>query len=400
MTIDKNKSSLLIWLLAAVTCLGPLTMDIYLPAFPSVMTGLHTNATMVQFTLTAWLLGFSLGQVFAGTVSDVIGRRKPLVWSLVIFALSTVACSLATDIYLLIIFRFIGGLAASAASVVCRAVAADVYQGALLTKILSTIMIIQGIAPVVAPIIGATLLIAFPWEAIFVFLSIVITLVILLVFFNYRETLAEEKRVKGDFKNILHIFYLLSTHKEFVTLCFLQFMVYSSLFAYLSGMPFILQGIYGFTPQEFSWFFAIVGIGMMVFGKITSLMVSFVKEKTMLLGALCQGVAFALLFFLGVYLDWNVFLTLFFLFLSQVSLPMISATSFSLALAKQGQYAGSASALLGFYANIAGAMVAPLVSIAGEKTAMPTAVIIFTVEVAALLLYFYYHRISKGVNHE
>lgn len=400
MTIDKNKSSLLIWLLAAVTCLGPLTMDIYLPAFPSVMTGLHTNATMVQFTLTAWLLGFSLGQVFAGTVSDVIGRRKPLVWSLVIFALSTVACSLATDIYLLIIFRFIGGLAASAASVVCRAVAADVYQGALLTKILSTIMIIQGIAPVVAPIIGATLLIAFPWEAIFVFLSIVITLVILLIFFNYRETLAEEKRVKGDFKNILHIFYLLSTHKEFVTLCFLQFMVYSSLFAYLSGMPFILQGIYGFTPQKFSWFFAIVGIGMMIFGKITNLMVSFVKEKTMLLGALCQGVAFALLFFLGVYLDWNVFLTLFFLFLSQVSLPMISATSFSLALAKQGQYAGSASALLGFYANIAGAMVAPLVSIAGEKTAMPTAVIIFTVEVAALLLYFYYRRISKGVNHE
>ena len=372
---SNNENVFLITLLALICSLGPLATDMYLPAFPEITQYFSTTPSMVQLTITTWLIGLAVGQILAGPLSDIYGRQKPLILVLVVFTISVIACIFSPSIELFIFVRLIGGFAASSALVISRAIASDIYSGTMLTKFLSTVMIIQGIAPIIAPVAGGQLLRFFPWTSVFVILMIAGFVIIALSIFKYKESLPVEKRIHGNLSQVLKIFFSLCVRPYFASLCAIQFFIFCSLFAYISGMPFILQGIYGFSPQEFSFVFAFVGIGMMFFGKL-------------FLG-LCQGSFFVILFLIGVLLDFNIYILIALLLLSETSLAITASTSFSLAMQSQKKVAGSASALLGFFSNISGSLIAPIVGIGGGTTAVPTALVIALAELIALGIFIF-----------
>ncbi len=388
---DKPADSrrLLIILLASVAAIGPLATDMYLPAMPEIVEAFSTTPSMVQLTITTWLLGMAFGQVIAGPLSDIYGRRMPLIAGLGVLALTMAACTAAPNVHSLIALRLAGGFAASSALVVSRAIASDIYRGTMLTKFLATVMIIQGIAPIIAPVLGGQLLRFSPWEGIFALLTAITAAVLLIAVCKYEESLPVEKRLKGDFKHVLKVFGGLCARPYFASLCAIQFFVFTSLFAYISGMPFVLQGIYGFTPQEFSFVFAIVGIGMMVMGKITGALTGRISDMKLMYGGLIQGTVFGILFLIGLLLDLNIYVLIAFMLLSEISLANIAATSFSLAMRAQKKVAGSASALLGFFSMISGGLIAPVVGIGGGTTALPTGIAIAASELLALGVYLF-----------
>lgn len=388
---DKAADSrrLLIILLASVAAIGPLATDMYLPAMPEIVEAFSTTPSMVQLTITTWLLGMAFGQVIAGPLSDIYGRRMPLIAGLGVLALTMAACTAAPNVHSLIALRLAGGFAASSALVVSRAIASDIYRGTMLTKFLATVMIIQGIAPIIAPVLGGQLLRFSPWEGIFALLTAITAAVLLIAVCKYEESLPVEKRLKGDFKHVLKVFGGLCARPYFASLCAIQFFVFTSLFAYISGMPFVLQGIYGFTPQEFSFVFAIVGIGMMVMGKITGALTGRISDMKLMYGGLIQGTVFGILFLIGLLLDLNIYVLIAFMLLSEISLANIAATSFSLAMRAQKKVAGSASALLGFFSMISGGLIAPVVGIGGGTTALPTGIAIAASELLALGVYLF-----------
>lgn len=377
----------LIALLAMICSLGPLATDMYLPALPEITVDFSTTPSIVQLTITSWLIGLAIGQIIAGPLSDIFGRAKPLLIGLIFFTLSSIGCIFAPSIELFILARLIGGFAASSALVVSRAIASDIYSGTMLTKFLSTVMVIQGIAPIIAPVIGGQLLKYFSWTIVFIILALTSLCIILLSYFKYTESLPTEKRIKCNLFKVTKIFFSLCTRPYFASLCAIQFFIFCSLFAYISGMPFILQGIYGFTPQEFSFVFATVGIGMMFFGKLTNILAGRIPDDKLLFWGLCQGVIFGILFLSGILLNLNIYILILFLLLSETSLAITASTSFSLAMQSQKKVAGSASALLGFFSNISGALIAPVVGIGGGTTALPTALVIAGSEIIALLIF-------------
>lgn len=384
-----NENVFLITLLALICSLGPLATDMYLPAFPEITQYFSTTPSMVQLTITTWLIGLAVGQILAGPLSDIYGRQKPLILGLVVFTISVIACIFSPSIELFIFARLIGGFAASSALVISRAIASDIYSGTMLTKFLSTVMIIQGIAPIIAPVAGGQLLRFFPWTSVFIILMLAGLIIIALSIFKYKESLPVEKRIRGNLSQVLKIFFSLCARPYFASLCAIQFFIFCSLFAYISGMPFILQGIYGFSPQEFSFVFAFVGIGMMFFGKLTNILTDRIPDSKLLFFGLCQGSFFGILFLIGVLLDFNIYILIALLLLSETSLAITASTSFSLAMQSQKKVAGSASALLGFFSNISGSLIAPIVGIGGGTTAVPTALVIALAELIALGIFLF-----------
>lgn len=382
-----NAGKFLIILLAAVSAIGPLSTDMYLPAFPQICTDLGMSASYIQFTLTAWLIGLACGQVITGPLSDVFGRKKPLVAGIIIFTITTASCAFVESIKIFILLRLIGGFAAAAALVVSKAIASDLYEGSLLTKFLSTVMVIQGLAPILAPVIGGQLLVFFTWRSVFTLLTIIGAVIALLGIFRYKESLLPENRIDAHIMTVLKVFVDLCRDHYFAGISMVQFFIFSALFAYISGMPFILQNVYGFSPQQFSIVFAVVGIGMAIAGQITNILAGRVKDEKLLFAGLMQSFIFSIVFLVGILQNWNIYILLAALLLTETGLPSASAASFSLAMRGHGKAAGSVSALLGFFSTISGGIIAPVVGIAGPNTALPTAITIFVCETIAMIAF-------------
>lgn len=396
MTTNQNSNNILVALLASICAIGPLATDMYLPALPQMTMDFNTSASVIQLTLTAWLIGLAVGQILAGPLSDIFGRTKPLLAGLLFFVLSSIFCTISPSIELFILARLIGGFAASSALVVSRAIASDIYKGTMLTKFLATVMIIQGLAPIIAPVIGGQLLRFFHWNSIFIILTLFGIAIIALSIFKYRETLPVDKRLKADISHISKVFLSLCSRPYFASLCAIQFFIFCSLFAYISGVPFMLQGIYEFSPQEVSLVFAIIGTGMIIAGKITNILAGRIADEKLLYIGLCQGLFFGILFLVGLILQLHIYVLIILLLLAQTALPLTASTSFSLAMRTQKKVAGSASALLGFFSNISGAIVAPIVGLGGTTTAIPTALVIAIANCLALLVFLCISR--KHIN--
>lgn len=375
-------------ILGSLSAFGPLSLDMYLPAFPVIADELHTSASLVQFSLTACLLGLALGQLFAGPISDVRGRRKPLLIGLIVYAAASLLCAFAPSIWSLILLRFVQGAAGSAGIVISRAVVRDMYSGSELTKFFSLLMLINGAAPILAPIAGGQLLRVAPWEGVFYVLCLIGLLMFFVVLFGLPETLPHARRSKGGLGNTLRTFKGLLGDRLFMGYALPQGLVSAAMFAYISGSPFVLQDYFGVSAQTFSLMFAINGVGIIIAGQMTGRLAGRISETKLLVTGLTLaavgGVTLLLTILTGASLA--VFLPPLFVIVSCVGI--VSTTSFALSMQNQGKNAGSASALIGVLSFIFGGLVAPLVGIGGSQTAVPMGVVIAIADVGAILCYF------------
>lgn len=376
-------------ILGSLSAFGPLSLDMYLPAFPVLAEDFHTSTSLVQFSLTACLLGLSLGQLFAGPLSDVRGRRKPLLIGLIVYAVASLLCVFAPSIWSLILLRFIQGAAGSAGIVISRAVVRDLYSGSELTKFFSLLMLINGSAPILAPIAGGQLLRIVPWQGVFYVLALIGVAMFFIVLFGLPETLPTERRSKGGLTNMFMTFRGLISDRLFMGYALSQGLVMAAMFAYISGSPFVLQDIFGVSAQTFSLLFATNGLGIIIAGQVTGRLAGRISETRLLVTGLglaaLGGVTLLVTILVGAGL--SVFLPPLFVVVSCVGI--VSTSSFSLSMQNQGKNAGTASALIGVLSYIVGGIVAPLVGIGGSQTAVPMGIIIAVADVGAILCYFF-----------
>ncbi|MEK3910006.1 MAG: multidrug effflux MFS transporter [Candidatus Pristimantibacillus sp.] len=389
MNIEKKKRNQLRFalLLGTFSALGPFTIDMYLPSFPEIVAQFGTTASLVQLSLTACLLGLGLGQLVMGTLSDVHGRRKPLLICMILYLAASFTCALAPNIEFFIVVRFLQGFAASAGIVISRAIVRDVYNGHELTKFFSLLMLVSNLAPLVAPVVGSGIISFTTWVGVFVVLGLIGIFLSIMTTWKLDETLPVEQRVPSNFMQVLRNFKSLLKDPQFAGYALAQGIMIAGVFAYVSGTPFIYQNIYGASPQLFAILFGSNGISLIIGSQIVGRLTHRVSERSFLLtGLLLAGCSSAAVLIAALVHGplWALVIPLFFFV---ASIGMTATASFSLAMEHQSHVAGSAAALLGLIPFILGAVVSPLVGIAGEHTAVPLGVIILSTSVIALLAY-------------
>ncbi len=395
--LKKTKRLQMACVLGLFAAIGPLSIDMYLPSFPALAVDLQSSTSVVQLSLTACLLGMALGQLWLGPLSDQRGRRVPLILSLSIYCLSSIICASASSIWMLILLRFIQGMSGAGGMVISRAIVRDLYSGSELTKFFSLLMLINGAAPILAPIVGGQLLQFTSWHGVFIVLGILGLLMVLAAFFGVQETLVTENRSKGGLSQTLRTFKGLLKDRVFMGYVLAQGFVSASMFAYISGSPFVIQTIFGASAQTFSFIFAVNGCGIILASQVTGRLAGRIKEKSLLLIglgiALSGGLLLILMLAFGVGLPG----ILPALFLVVSSVGVVSTTCFSLAMESQGKTAGSASALLGLMPFILGSIMAPLVGIGNGQSAWPMGIIILSCQIIAVMAYFLLSsRSSRG----
>ncbi|MGC8230154.1 multidrug effflux MFS transporter [Pseudobacillus badius] len=377
----------MIVLLGSLSAFGPLSVDMYLPALPILANDLHASASVAQLSLTAFLIGLAAGQVVAGPLSDANGRRKPLMAGLVIFTAASVLCVIMPSIWGLIAMRFVQGTAAAAGIVISRAVIRDLYSGSELTKFFALTMLVNGVAPIAAPVIGGQLLSFVSWPGVFGVLAIVGAITLFAVFAGMPETLAAERQSAGGIKQTLSTFKLLMTDKVFMGYCLVQGFVMAAMFAYIAGSPFVLQDFFGLSPQAFSLCFAVNGLGIVVATQITGQLAGKIGESALLKAGLVMALGGSALMLLMLAIEAHLIAVLIPLVFAVSSVGVVSTTCFSLAMNNKEQTAGSASAFLGLMPYIFGALAAPLAGIGAGSTTLPMGIIMAGCHLAAVFSY-------------
>lgn len=374
-------------ILGTLSAFGPLSLDMYLPALPTLAADFQSSTSYAQLSLTACMVGLALGQLLAGPLSDVRGRRTPLIAGLFLYTIASILCLVSPTMGSFVVLRFIQGVAGAAGIVISRAVVRDVYDGPELTRFFSLLMLINGVAPIAAPIIGGLLLEYTSWRGVFILLSLIGVLTLLAVIFGLGETLPADRRSSGGLKQTLITFRQIASNRLFMGYALTQGLVGAGMFAYISGSPFVLQKIYGISPQMFSLCFAINGLGIILASQIAGRLAGKVSETRLLLAGLIVAALGGTSLFIAILAEGNLISILIPLFLVVSSVGLVNTASFALAMANQSKSAGSASALIGVMTFMFGGIVAPLVGLGGEGTAVPMGIVILCADLGAVLIY-------------
>jgi MFS transporter, DHA1 family, multidrug resistance protein len=382
-TVPTRRRLPLVLVLGFLSALGPLTIDMYLPSLPKITEDLHATAASVQLTLTGTLIGLALGQLLVGPLSDAFGRRLPLLAGIGVHVLASVLCVIAPNLAVLGTLRVLQGLGAAAAAVVALAVVRDLYDGLAAAKLLSRLMLVIGVAPILAPTIGGQVLRWSSWHGVFVVLTVVGVAIMTATALILPETLPPAARRNGGVAGTLRDYGRLFTDRVYVGLILVAGLAMAALFAYVSGSSFVFQDQYGMSEQQFAFVFAGGAVGLIAATQFNVRLLRRFTPQQILGGALLAGVAGGLVLLVlattGIGGLVGVLIPLWFV-LAMVGLAMPNAPA--LALSRHGEAAGTAAALLGAVQFGVGALAAPLVGMLGVG-ASAMAVVVFGGMVAA-----------------
>ncbi|GGX66797.1 multidrug effflux MFS transporter [Streptomyces fructofermentans] len=365
--------------LGGLTAVPPLSMDMYLPALPDVTDALHASAATVQLTLTACLAGMALGQLVVGPMSDRWGRRRPLIAGLLVYVAATAVCALAPTVELLVAFRLLQGLAGAAGIVIARAVVRDLYDGVDMARFFSTLMLISGVAPIIAPLIGGQVLRVTDWRGVFHVLTVVGVVLTASVWRLLPETLPPARRHGGGVGEALRAMRGLLADRVFTGYMLTGGFAFAALFAYIAASPFVIQEIYGASPQTYGVLFGVNSVGLVIVGQVNGkILVGRVSLDRVLaagLAVVTAASAALLAMSAGVFGEVGLFPVAAGLFVLMSAMSLCMPNTNALALMRTRHAAGSASALLGTCSFLIGAIASPLVGVAGERTAVPMAAV-------------------------
>ncbi len=385
MTTTSRPPLRLLLLLGALSAFGPLCIDMYLPGLPQLRDDLDASALEVGLTLTGCLAGLALGQLVAGPLSDARGRRPVVLAGLVAFTAASLACALAPSAWTLAGLRIVQGFTGSAGIVASRAMVRDEYEGSAAAHVFSLLLLVNGAAPILAPVVGGQLLLVVDWRGVFVVLAGIGALLLVASLAALPETLPPQRRRTGGLADTRAAFGRLAHDRGFLAYAFGCGFAFAAMFAYISGSPFVLEDIYGVSPQVFSVLFAVNALGIVGAGRLNAVLLRRGHEPAALLrrGLLVHGaggVALLVVVLTDVVGLPGVLPSLF-LVVSMIGMVLPNATA--LALAGHPDDAGSAAGLLGVLQYAIGALCAPLVGVAGEGTAVPMAAVIAVLALAA-----------------
>ena len=386
--ISARRRTIYILLLGALTALGPFTIDLYLPAFPLLESDFQTTAAAIQLTLTGTMIGFAIGQLVVGPLSDKVGRRIPLISVTALHVLASVAAALAPDLILLGTARVFMGIGAAAGGVVAMAIVRDLFGGRRLVVMLSRLALVSGVAPVVAPLLGSALLAVMDWRGIFVVLACYGGAMLVCGLFLIPETLPKERRQDRGSSTILQRYKSVFSDRVFIGVLVIGGMTFSGLFSYLSASSFLFQQTHGLNAQQYGWLFAANSVGLVIGVQAASRLAARFGPQWVLAfstsALLLSGLAIIVTDQLGLGL-WGTVIPLF-LFMTSCgfTFPCVQV----LALDRHGKAAGTAASVLGACNNGVAAIISPVVFLvagSGDVTATTMASVMVGCAVLGIL---------------
>ncbi len=377
----------MIVVLGVLVALGPLTIDMYLPALPKIADDLSVSSSVVQLTLTGTLAGLALGQLIVGPLSDSLGRRRPLMAGIILHMAASVACMLAANLVVLGLARVVQGIGAAAAMVVAIAVVGDLFADSAAATVLSRLMLVLGVAPVVAPSLGAAVLLHGSWHWVFTALVVLAGALLLVAALALPETLPPSHRRPLAVRGIAATYVELLRDARFVILVLVAALGMSGLFAYIAGASFVLQGVYGLDQQAFALVFGAGAVALIGATQFNVVLLKRFSPQVITLWALAAALLAA-----GVFVGLSVahvgglagFVVPVWGILCAMGLVIPNAPA--VALSRHPDAAGTAAALLGAAQFGLGAAVAPLVGLLGNDELALATVMAASALVALLAL--------------
>lgn len=390
----------LVLVLGALSAMGPLTIDAYLPALPQLTADMAATDAQAQLTITGLLVGLGLGQLVIGPLSDAVGRRKPLLFGLAAHGVMSLLCSLAPSVTMLAVTRTLQGVGGAAVAVVAMAIVRDLFTGVRAAQLLSRLMLVVGVAPILAPSLGSALLSVTSWRGIFVVLAGVAVALFVLALVALPETLPPVRRRAGTIGDSLRGYAGLFRDPLFVVMVLVSGLMFATLFAYISGAPFILQELFSLTPQQFGLAFSANAIGLVVMTQLNPLLIRRTSPVTVLFAAVVVSFAGSVALLLTSLTGFGGllgFMVPIWFIVAAAGLAFPNAPA--IALNRHGEAAGSAAALLGAAQFMIGGLIAPLVGALSNGTPVPMAAVILGTSGLALLLLAMARRSLSSVSY-
>lgn len=370
---------------AAVMAIGPLSIDMYLPSLPALQAHFATDTESTQLTLSAYFIGLAIGQLIYGPVSDRFGRRKPLLFGLALYSLVSLACAYAPSMHALALLRFLQALGGCAGMVITRAMVRDLYPPQEMARVLSTLVLIMGVAPILAPLIGGQIFLLFGWQAIF----LLMTLYSLLCFFGI-FALPETSKTRSEalqLGGVIAAYMRFLRHRRFMGYALAGGVAQAGMFAYISGSSFIFINVYGVAPAHFGWLFGANALGLITAAQVNSYVLTRYRSEYVLRMALLANACFGAALLINALTGFGGLIGIMIpLFCGMSSLGFSFPNSTAGAMAPFGDRAGMAAALLGTLqfgiAAISGSIVGRLF----DGTAVPMAAVICVCAISARIL--------------
>ncbi|MFJ6937589.1 multidrug effflux MFS transporter [Streptomyces sp. NPDC101132] len=377
----------MVLVLGALSAFGPLSLDMYLPGLPQLAGEFGAAASDAQLTLTACLLGLALGQLAGGPLADAFGRRRPLLWGLAGYALASLLCAFAPSVEALTGLRFVQGLAGGFGIVISRAVVSDLYSGTAAARVFSLLMVVNGAAPILAPLVGGQILRLTDWRGVFVALSLIGTGILAGAALVLGETLPPGARAVGGLGRTVRGFGALLRERRFLGVTFTGAFGFGALMAYIAGSPFVLQQVYGLSAQQFSLVFGANALGIVATGRLNALLLRRTPVRRLVGYGVAMCAAGAALLLAAALAGLGPAAVLPALLLVVSSIGLLGPNTAALALDGRPRTAGTASALLGLCQYALGGVAAPLVGLGGAASALPMALVIGVFAALAVLTY-------------
>ncbi len=375
-------------LLGSLTAIGPLSIDMYLPSFPSIGASFAAEGGAVQFTLAAFFIGLALGQAFYGPITDRFGRKPPLYGGMALYILATIGCALSTSIEMLTLCRFIQALGGCAGMVIPRAIVRDHFEAQGAARAFSLLMLVMGLAPILAPILGGWILQVSSWHGIFWCLTAYGAISVLAIHFGLEESHQADPSRPIHPITTLKNYSTLCTDRSFIGNVFAGGLAHSGLFSYIAGSPFVIIELWQVPASHFGWIFGSNAFAYIAASQINARLLHRYSIEQLLRRAVWAPAGFGLLLlFSGLTKIGGFPLLLIGLFGYMASLGFIAPNTTANALAKQGHRAGLASALMGTLQFGLATLASTLVGLMHAQSALPMTSMMAACGVSSFILY-------------
>lgn len=377
----------LILILGSLTALGPFSIDMYLPGFPVIAEDLHTTTENVAISLSSFFIGISFGQLLYGPLLDRFGRKKPLIFGLIVYILASIGCLYVTTLNQLIVLRGIQAIGSCAAAVASVAMVRDLFPVKDSAKVFALLMLVVGVSPMLAPTAGSYVTILFGWHAVFIVLLGLGVLNLISTIWFLPESFQPDTTLSLKPLPILSGFKTVLIEPQFYTYAFTGALAFSGLFAYVAGSPVVFMEVFKVSTEGYGWIFALLSIGLIGASQMNSLLLKKYQSKQIVLVAISCQVVVTLIFVAGATLNmFNLWQTIVLLFIFLSCLGLTNPNTAALSLQPFKKNAGSASALMGATQMGLGALASSVLSLFHTKSSVPMAAVMAVTSVLALLI--------------
>lgn len=394
---EQKSYFILVLILGALSTISPFSVDMYLPAFPAIADSLSTSISNVQLSLTSYLIGIAIGQLFYGPLLDKFGRKKPLYIGLWIYVVTSVGCSFTSSVESLILMRFMQAVGGCVGMVAAQALVRDIFPVNKIAQAFALLTLVIAVSPMIAPTLGGYITAHFHWHWLFIILSIICTLIIFACKWQLPDGADPDPSVSLRPKAVTKKYLEVLHNKQYLTFILVGGIAGAAPFAYIAGSSDVFINIYGLTVTEYGWLFAFLSIAMIGATQLNHVLLNHFSNRTIVITALCYQLVIGFIMILGVWTNsFNVYflIGMMFIFLTGHGLSVPNSTAIS--LAPFSKDAGSAAAMMGFMRMAIGGIVSALVSVFHNGTAIPTVFLMAScILIAGLVLLYYYYSTGE-----